>query len=54
MPDAPQLYEHIEKNVLIDTQFGDEALTEKAFASAVHIFEHEFHIHGNRGDHGAT
>ena len=44
LPDAPQLYEHIENNVLIDTQFGDEVLTEKAFASAVHIFEHEFHI----------
>ena len=44
LPDAPQLYEHIENNVLIDTQFGDEVLTEKAFASAAHIFEHEFHI----------
>ena len=44
MPDAPQLYEHIENNVLIDTQFGDEVLTEKAFASAAHVFEHEFHI----------
>ena len=44
LPDAPQLHEHIDNNVLIDTEFGDRATTEKAFAAATHVVEHEFHI----------
>ena len=44
LPGAPQLYEHIENNVLIDTKFGDQALTDQAFAKATHVVEHEFHI----------
>lgn len=44
LPDAPQLYRHIENNTLIDTEFGDAVSTEQAFATATHIVEHEFHI----------
>ena len=44
LPGAPQLYEHIENNTLIDTEFGDAISTKKAFATATHIVEHEFHV----------
>jgi len=44
LPDAPQLYGHIENNTLIDTEFGDAVSTEQAFAKASHVVEHEFHI----------
>ena len=44
LPDAPQLYGHIENNILIDTEFGDALSTEQAFATATHIVEHEFHV----------
>ena len=44
LPGAPQLYEHIENNTLIDTEFGDAISTKQAFATAAHIVEHEFHV----------
>ena len=44
LPGAPQLYGHIENNILIDTEFGDALSTEQAFATATHIVEHEFHV----------
>lgn len=44
LQDAPQLYDHIENNVLIDTSFGNLEATERTFQKAPHVIEHEFYI----------
>jgi carbon-monoxide dehydrogenase large subunit len=35
-PDAPQLYDHLPGNVVLDYQFGDKAKVDAAFAKAAH------------------
>lgn len=36
-PDAPQLYDHIPGNLVLDFQFGDAAKLDEAFARAAHV-----------------
>ena len=36
-PDAPQLYDHIPGNLVLDFQFGDAAKVDEAFAHAAHV-----------------
>ena len=36
-PGAPQLYDHVPGNVVLDFQFGDAAKVEEAFARAAHV-----------------
>jgi carbon-monoxide dehydrogenase large subunit len=42
--DAPRLWDEAESNILIDTEFGDAAATERAFAAADHVVSADFHI----------
>src|ERR1043166_6413762 len=41
---APALWDEAPGNVLVDTRFGDQAATERAFASADHVVRHQAHI----------
>jgi carbon-monoxide dehydrogenase large subunit len=41
---TPALWNEAPDNVLVDTQFGDKAKTDDAFASATHIVKMEFNI----------
>lgn len=43
-PGAPRIWDEIGDNVLVDTQFGDPAATDRAFAAADHIVKMEFYI----------
>ncbi len=43
-PGAPVLWDQVTNNICIDTQFGDAAATERAFAGARHVIAKEFHI----------
>jgi carbon-monoxide dehydrogenase large subunit len=43
-PDAPKLWDQIETNVFVDTEFGDKAATDAAFESADHVFKISFDI----------
>ena len=43
-PGAPVVWDEVGDNVLVDTQFGDEAATNRAFAAADHVVKMEFHI----------
>jgi len=43
-PGAIAVWDELPDNVLVDTFFGDEAATERAFAIADHIIEMEFHV----------
>ncbi|WP_426956701.1 xanthine dehydrogenase family protein molybdopterin-binding subunit [Muricoccus radiodurans] len=36
-PDAPQLYDHLPGNVVLDFRYGDAAKVEAAFAAAAHV-----------------
>lgn len=36
-PGAPQLYDHVPNNIVLDFQFGDAAKVEEAFAKAAHV-----------------
>jgi carbon-monoxide dehydrogenase large subunit len=42
--DAPRIWDGVAGNVCVDTQFGDEAATRRAFAAAAHRVEMDFHI----------
>jgi carbon-monoxide dehydrogenase large subunit len=41
---GPALWDEAPDNVLVDTMFGDQAATERAFASADHVVRYEAHI----------
>jgi aerobic carbon-monoxide dehydrogenase large subunit len=41
---APVIWEEIPDNAPVDTQFGDDAATNTAFANADHVVEMEFHV----------
>jgi carbon-monoxide dehydrogenase large subunit len=43
-PAAPVLWDEVPDNVLVDTQFGDRAATDRAFAAAAHVVAMEFHV----------
>ncbi len=43
-PDAPKLWDQIESNVFVDTEFGDRAATDAAFERADHVFRIGFDI----------
>ena len=41
---APTIWDHVPGNLLVDTHFGDEAATARAFAGADHIVKMDFHV----------
>ena len=43
-PGAPRLWDELPSNVLVDSFFGDEAATEKAFAAAAHVVTLKSHV----------
>jgi carbon-monoxide dehydrogenase large subunit len=43
-PGAPAIWDEVPDNILVDTQFGDAAATEAAFARATHVVARDFHI----------
>jgi carbon-monoxide dehydrogenase large subunit len=43
-PGAPALWDEAPDNVLVDTRFGDDDATDRAFAAAAHIVKKEFDI----------
>ena len=43
-PGAPAVWDEVPDNCFIDTQFGDVAATDRAFAAADHIVKMDFHI----------
>jgi carbon-monoxide dehydrogenase large subunit len=43
-PGAPAIWDELPDNGLVDTVFGDQEATDRAFAAADHIIETEFHI----------
>ena len=43
-PGAAVLWEEAPDNVLVETEFGDAAATDAAFARAAHVVEEKFHI----------
>jgi carbon-monoxide dehydrogenase large subunit len=42
--DAPKVWDQIESNVFVDTQFGDKDATDAAFAAADHVFRISYDI----------
>ena len=43
-PGAPAVWDEVRDNVLVDTQFGDRAAAERAFAAADCVLAMEFHV----------
>jgi carbon-monoxide dehydrogenase large subunit len=43
-PGAPALWDEVEDNILVDTQFGDAQATDAAFARAAHVVTRKFHV----------
>src|SRR5712672_903054 len=43
-PGAPAVWDEVRDNVLVDTQFGDPARTDRAFAAAAHVVKARFNI----------
>src|SRR5947207_6317684 len=43
-PGAPAVWDEVRDNVLVDTQFGDQARTDRAFAQAAHVVKARFNI----------
>ncbi len=43
-PGAPTVWEEVRDNILVDTQFGDAAETERILAEAPHVVAMDFHI----------
>ena len=43
-PGAPAVWDEVPDNVLVDTRFGDQMATERAFAAADRVVAREFHI----------
>ncbi len=43
-PGAPAVWDEVPDNVLVDTQFGDKAKTDRAFAEAAHVVTAKFNI----------
>ncbi|HEU0156330.1 MAG TPA: xanthine dehydrogenase family protein molybdopterin-binding subunit [Stellaceae bacterium] len=43
-PAAPVIWDEVPDNVLVDTEFGDRAGTDRAFAAAAHVVAMEFHV----------
>jgi carbon-monoxide dehydrogenase large subunit len=44
LPGAPAVWEEVPDNVLVDTLFGDNATTDRAFAGADHVVKMDLHI----------
>src|SRR5882757_1742343 len=43
-PGAPVVWDQVRDNVLVDTEFGDKAKTDRAFAQAAHVVKAKFNI----------
>jgi carbon-monoxide dehydrogenase large subunit len=43
-PGAPAIWDEVPDNVPVDTQFGDAAATDAAFAGAAHVVKRKFHV----------
>jgi carbon-monoxide dehydrogenase large subunit len=43
-PGAPAVWDELPDNICVETFFGDEDATKRAFAQAKHVVEYEFHI----------
>jgi len=43
-PGAPTLWEAVPNNITVETFFGDEEATDRAFARAAHVVKRKFHI----------
>src|SRR5882757_7304117 len=43
-PGAPVVWDQVRDNVLVDTEFGDKAKTDRAFAKAAHMVKARFNI----------
>jgi len=43
-PDAPLVWEELQSNVFVDSKYGDEAATNKAFAEATHLVTLKTHV----------
>jgi aerobic carbon-monoxide dehydrogenase large subunit len=43
-PGAPVIWNEVPNNILVDTRFGDQEATDRAFAAADHIVAMDFHI----------
>jgi carbon-monoxide dehydrogenase large subunit len=43
-PDAPSVWDEVQRNTLVDTWFGDKPETDAAFAAADHVVAMDFHI----------
>ena len=43
-PGAPAVWDEVPGNMMVETWFGDKEATDRAFASADHVVEHEFLI----------
>ena len=41
---AASVWDEVPDNVMVETFFGDKEATDRAFAAADHVVEHEFHI----------
>jgi carbon-monoxide dehydrogenase large subunit len=41
---APPVWDEVPNNILVDTRFGDEEATDRAFATAEHVVAMNFHI----------
>jgi carbon-monoxide dehydrogenase large subunit len=43
-PGAPAVWDEVPGNILVDTQFGNPAETERIFAGAAHVVARDFHV----------
>lgn len=43
-PGAPTVWDEVPDNTFVDSEFGDRAATDAAFAAAAHVVEADFHI----------
>jgi carbon-monoxide dehydrogenase large subunit len=43
-PGAPAIWDEVPDNIFVDTQFGDAAATDRAFAGAAHVVARNFHV----------
>lgn len=41
---SPLVWDEVPNNILVDTHFGDQAATDRAFAAADHVVSHRFHV----------
>jgi aerobic carbon-monoxide dehydrogenase large subunit len=43
-PDAPPVWDEVQRNTLVDSWFGDKPATDAAFAAADHVVAKDFHV----------